>query len=170
MKILIIDKNSYIGTSLEKWIKQYNPEGQIDIVDTKGEEWKKISFSEYDTIFHVAGTAHVSSDLKLEELYYKINRDLAIDIARKAKVDGAKQFVFMSSIIIYGNGMEVINKDTVPKLENFYENSKLQADKGIQELQDVNFNVVSIRPPMIYGKGSTGIYLKLAKLTQEDRS
>ncbi|MFR2839543.1 MAG: NAD-dependent epimerase/dehydratase family protein [Zhenhengia sp.] len=166
MKILITGKDSYIGTSFEKWVKQDNPEWQIDTVDTKGEEWKKMSFSEYDTIFHVAGIAHVSSDPKLEELYYKVNRDLTIDIAKKAKAEGVKQFVFMSSIIVYGNGEKVITKHTVPKPENFYGNSKLQADEGIQQLQDSKFNVVSIRPPMIYGKGSKGNYPKLAKLAQ----
>ncbi|MDU6855744.1 MAG: NAD-dependent epimerase/dehydratase family protein [Clostridiales bacterium] len=166
MKILITGKDSYIGTSFEKWVGQHNPEWQIDTVDTKGEDWKKMSFSEYDTIFHVAGIAHVSSDPKLEELYYKVNRDLTIDIAKKAKAEGVKQFVFMSSIIVYGNGEKVITKHTVPKPENFYGNSKLQADEGIQLLQDSKFNVVSIRPPMIYGKGSKGNYPKLAKFAQ----
>ena len=166
MKILITGKDSYIGTSFDRWVKQDNPGWQIDTVDTKGEDWKKMSFSEYDTIFHVAGIAHVSSDPKLEELYYKVNRDLTIDIAKKAKAEGVKQFVFMSSIIVYGNGEKVITKNTVPKPENFYGNSKLQADEGIQQLQDSKFNVVSIRPPMIYGKGSKGNYPKLAKLAQ----
>lgn len=166
MKILITGKDSYIGTSFEKWVAEYNPEWKIDTVDTKSEEWKNMSFSQYDTIFHVAGIAHVSSEPKLEELYYKVNRDLTINIAKKAKSEGASQFVFMSSIIVYGNNEKVITKHTIPKPKNFYGNSKLQADEGIQQLQDVNFNVVSIRPPMIYGKGSKGNYPKLAKLAQ----
>ena len=167
MKILITGKDSYIGTSFEKWAAQHSPEWKIDTVDTKGEEWKKMSFAKYNTIFHVAGIAHVSSNPKLEELYYKVNRDLTIDIAEKAKAEGVKQFVFMSSIIVYGNSEKVITKHTVPKPENFYGNSKLEADEAIQQLQCDNFNVVSIRPPMIYGRGSKGNYPKLAKMAQK---
>lgn len=166
MKILITGKDSYIGTSFEKWVGQHNAKWQIDTVDTRGEEWKKMIFIQYDTIFHVAGIAHVSTDPKLEALYYKVNRDLTIDMAKKAKEEGVKQFIFMSSIIVYGNHEKVITKNTVPRPENFYGNSKLQADEEIQQLQDDNFNVVSIRPPMIYGKGSKGNYPKLARLAQ----
>lgn len=171
MKILITGANSYIGTSFEKWMKQYGDENIIDTVDTIDEKWKSCDFSKYDVVFHVAGIAHVSADPKLEELYYKVNRDLTIDIAKVAKKNKVKQFVFMSSIIVYGdsstiNHKRIINKDTIPQPSNFYGNSKLQAEKGILPLDDENFNVVVIRPPMIFGKGSKGNYPKLAAMAK----
>lgn len=57
-----------------------------------------------------------------------------------------------------------IIKNTKPKAENFYGDSKLQADLKLQEMNDVSFKVVVVRPPMIYGKGSKGNYPQLAKL------
>lgn len=168
-RILITGANSYIGTSFEKWLQQWPDEYKVDTVDMKDITWKNYSFSGYDVVFHVAGIAHVSTDPKMEELYYKVNRDLTIETAKKAKTEGVKQFIFMSSIIVYGdsshiNRKRVIDKNTVPEPSNFYGRSKLQAEEGILPLQDDNFNVVVIRPPMIFGKGSKGNYPKLAKM------
>src|SRR5699024_11250942 len=81
-----------------------------------------------------------------------------------------KQFVFMSSIIVYGENIKnngVINKNTIPKPTNFYGNSKLEAEQRIELLQSEKFKIVIVRPPMIYGKGSKGNYPKLAKLAQK---
>ena len=171
-KILITGANSYIGTSFEKWVEQWKEEYSVDTVDMVDGTWKEKVFSGYDVVFHVAGIAHVSSDPNMEALYYKVNRDLTIKTAKKAKSDGVKQFIFMSSIIVYGdsshiNHKRVIDRNTVPKPSNFYGNSKLQAEEGIVPLMDDKFKVVVLRPPMIYGKGSKGNYPKLAKMAQK---
>lgn len=165
-KILITGKNSYIGRSFIEYCKKNGIDFEIDELAVRGEEWKSYDFTSYDSVFHVAGIAHNSSDPKLEELYYQVNRDLTIAIAEKAKNDGVKQFIFMSSIIVYGTKNEFIDADTEPDPDNFYGDSKLQAEEGILRLQDNIFNVVIIRPPMIYGKGSKGNYPLLSKLSQ----
>lgn len=162
-KILITGANSYIGTSLEKWLQKNPEEYIVDTVDMMGDGWKEKDFSGFDVVFHVAGIAHVSSDLKLEKLYYKVNSELTIETAKKAKAEGVKQFIFMSSIIVYGNNLTSIDKKTVPSPSDFYGNSKLQAEKGIKSLENENFSILILRPPMIYGKGSKGNYPKLAK-------
>ena len=167
-RILITGKDSYIGTSVENWLKQEPDKYIVDTIDMKDAAWKEINFSRYDAVFHVAGIAHVSSDPKLETLYYKVNRDLAIETAEKAKTDGVRQFLFMSSIIVYGEGGDhgVIREDTVPMPSSFYGDSKLQAEKGILRLASESFRIVILRPPMIYGKASKGNYPRLAKLAR----
>lgn len=168
-KILITGKNSYIGTSVEKWLLREPDKYSVDTIDTKDPTWKENDFSEYDVVFHVAGIAHVSSDPKMEDLYYKVNRDLTVEVAKKAKSEGVKQFIFMSSIIVYGDSTSskrVIDRDTIPTPSNFYGDSKLQAEKGIIPLESDDFKIVIVRPPMIYGKGSKGNYPKLAKLAK----
>ena len=170
-KILITGANSYIGTSLEKWIEKYSNKYSIDTVDMKDDSWKEEDFSQYDVIFHVAGIAHVSSNPSMESLYNKVNRDLPVETAKKAKKAGVKQFIFMSSIIVYGdssnvNGERIIDKNTTPSPSNFYGNSKLQAEENLKPLESDDFKIVILRPPMIYGKWSKGNYPKLAKLAQ----
>lgn len=167
-KILITGKNSFIGQSLELWLNQskYMKRYLIDTVDTINNEWKEMNFREYDIVFHVAGIAHVDSS-KMEDnkkqLYYRVNRDLTIEIAKKAKDENVKQFIFMSSSIVFGDNSKIgknnritSNSDTSPS--SIYGDSKLQADLRIHELQSDIFHVVSLRPPMIYGKGCKGNY------------
>jgi len=168
-KVLITGANSYIGTSFENYLKKYPDQYMIDTVDMKDGSWRDKDFSYYDVVFHVAGIAHVSSDPKLKDLYYRVNRDLTIETAKKAKVEGVKQFIFMSSIIVYGDSSKnkrVIDRTTIPTPSNFYGDSKLQAEEGLKALEDDNFKIVILRPPMIYGKGSKGNYPKLSKAAQ----
>ncbi|MGE6611532.1 NAD-dependent epimerase/dehydratase family protein [Peribacillus sp. NPDC076916] len=169
-KILITGSNSYIGTSLEKWLRKYPDKYSIGFKSLRNDLWKKHDFSEYDVVLHMAGIAHVSSDPKMEEMYYKVNRDLTIETAEKSKEEGVKQFIFMSSIIVYGDSSSnkrIIDKNTVPTPSNFYGNSKLQAEEGIKPLENDKFKVAILRPPMIYGRGSKGNYPKLAKVAQK---
>ncbi len=169
-RVLITGKNSYIGTSLENWLMRQPDKYKVDTVDMKDGSWKEKDFSDYDVVFHVAGIAHVSSDPKMEDLYYKVNRDLTIETAEKAKAEGVKQFIFMSSIIVYGDSSSskrIIDRNTIPTPSNFYGNSKLQAEEGIKDLESDDFKIVVLRPPMIYGKGSKGNYPRLANMAKK---
>ncbi|KON82897.1 NAD-dependent epimerase [Rossellomorea marisflavi] len=166
-KVLITGKTSYIGKNLAHWLGHSPDEYSVECISLKDEEWKDKDFSIYDVIVHVAGIAHVSTDPNMEELYYKVNRDLTLETAKKAKAEGVKQFIFLSSIIVYGDGSmdkKVIDGNTMPTPSNFYGDSKLQGEKGLKLLDSANFKVVIIRPPMIFGKFSKGNYSKLAKL------
>lgn len=167
--ILITGVNSYVGNSLADWLNKEPDKYKIEKISLRNDKWKQHDFSGYDVIVHVAGIAHVSTDPKMEELYYKVNRDLTIEVAKKAKSDEVKQFIFLSSIIVYGEVKEnngIITRDTIPNPSNFYGKSKLEAEKGIESLESEHFKVAIIRPPMIYGKGSKGNYPKLAKLAR----
>lgn len=171
-KILITGANSYIGMTLEEYLSKWPERYQVETIDMVDGTWRKADFSEYDVVYHVAGIAHSDTGNVTEErkaFYYKINTDLTVETAEKAKADGVKQFIFMSSAIVYGDSAPIgaskmITKDTVPHPANFYGDSKLQAENKILPLQDNKFNVVILRPPMIYGKGSKGNYPLLAKM------
>ena len=175
-KILITGANSYIGTSFEQYIKEnYIDAYIVDTIDMIGDSWRDKSFLGYDTVFHVAGIAHSDNgkiSKEKESLYYSVNTDLTIETAKKAKNDGVKQFIFMSSAIVYGDSApigktKVITEETPVSPSNCYGDSKVQAENGIMPLSDESFKVVVLRPPMIYGKGSKGNYPVLAKIAQK---
>ena len=174
-KILITGANSYIGTSFEKYMAQFGDEYQIDTVDMIGDGWKSKSFKGYDTVYHVAGIAHSDSGKITKEkakLYYDVNTKLTIQTARKAKSDSVQQFIFMSSAIVYGDSAPIgkkkmITRNTPVSPANCYGDSKVKAEKGLLKLEDENFKVVILRPPMIYGKGSKGNYPLMSKLAQK---
>jgi len=167
-RILITGANSFVGTSVENWLSRWPSDYHITTVDTMNDVWRKADFANYDVVFHVAGIAHVDPKPEMAPLYYKVNRDLTIEIARHAKESGVKQFIFMSSMIVYHVSKSlkgtVIDRNTTPAPNDFYGDSKLQAEQGLQKLVSSDFKVAILRPCMIYGTNSKGNFQRLARL------
>ena len=174
-KVLITGAGSYIGESFSSYASNNYPALEVNSIDMMDGSWRKADFSSYDIIYHVAGIAHAdvgNVDDATKEKYYKVNTDLAVEVCKKAKAEGVKEFIFMSSMIVYGDSApygkkKVVDKHTIPQPANFYGDSKLQADVAVRDLADDKFKVVVLRPPMIYGKGSKGNYPTLAKLAKK---
>lgn len=170
-RILITGKDSYIGSNFKKYLEQYPNDYYVEELDVREDSWKDFDFSSFDVVYHVAGLAHSTPDESQRELYYKVNTDLTYEVALKAKESDVKQFIFMSSIIVYGSGAigedRVITKDTPLTPDNFYGESKKQAEIKILPLEDESFHIVIVRPPMIYGPGSKGNYPVLAKFAKK---
>lgn len=168
VKILITGAKSFVGTSVEQWLQQWSTDYAVDTVDTMNDKWRDADFAKYDVVFHVAGIAHVDPKPEMAPLYYKVNRDLTIDIARYAKECGVKQFVFMSSMIVYHASKSlkgvVIKAKTAPNPNDFYGDSKLQAENGLKQLSSNEFRVAILRPCMIYGSKGKGNFQRLARL------
>jgi len=165
-RILITGVNSYIGTSFKNWLMQWPDEYTVETVDTISDEWKKKSFSSYDVILHVAGIVHKKEKPEMEKLYYDVNCDLAVAVAKKAKLDGVAQFIFMSTKGVYTPNTPVITAKTEPKPVKLYGRSKLMAEKEISKLISDNFTVSILRPPTVYGRNCSGNYVKLSKLAR----
>lgn len=168
-RVLITGAGSYVGESVRNYILSTAPGlFEIDAADTMNDAWKQADFTQYDVVYHVAGIAHVNADPKMEPLYYKVNRDLTIEVAKVAKSAGVKQFIFMSSQIVFHESQslktEVLTASTKENPNGFYGDSKLQAELGIKPLEDENFKVCILRPCMIYGPNAKGNFPRLAKL------
>ena len=195
-KILILGANSYIGTSFHNYLTtKYPGQYQADIVSLRGDAWKALDWSGYDSVMNVTGKAHADISSLTEEQkqeYYAINCELAVEAAKKVIADGAAQYVYFSSIIVYGDSSNSrkpvrITADTEPAPSNFYGDSKWQAEQKLQELfgtvmrltqPDATDESVSdsphtgtqlaiLRLPMIYGPSCKGNYQTLVKIAQK---
>ena len=171
IKVLITGAHSFVGTSVEKWLLQNPREYIVDTVDTMDDKWKAADFSKYDVVFHVAGIAHVDPKPSMAPLYYKVNTDLTVEVAKHAKNCGVRQFIFMSSMIVYHASKSlkgtIIDVNTEPAPNDFYGDSKLQAENGLRELESGDFCVSILRPCMIYGTNGKGNFQRLARLAQK---
>lgn len=168
-KILITGANSYIGTSFEKWLKQWPEEYKVDTVSMRDDAWKEKGFSEYDVVLHMAAVVHKKEKPEMESLYFKVNRNLPVEVAKKAREAGVRQFIFMSTMAVYGEegkiGEElVITRNTKPNPKTYYGKSKLEAEYELNRLTNENFKVIVLRPPMVYGPNCPGNYSRLEKL------
>ncbi len=174
-RILITGALSYVGMSVESYLGRWPDRYQTDTVDMIDGSWRETSFRGYDAVFHVAGLVHretAKNDPEQASLYEKVNTRLAIETAQKAKADGVKQFLFMSSASVYGLSAPVgkvvmITKDTPLRPVDNYGISKAKAEEGLNALAEEGFKVAILRPPMIYGKGCKGNYRTMAKLAKK---
>ncbi len=170
--VLITGADSFVGAYVQSYLERWPKKYRVQTVGTVNGEWKEQNMSAFDTVFHVAGLAHSDTGRVTEEIrkkYYAVNTVLASAVAKKAKSEGVKQFIFMSSSIVYGNPapvgkQKIIRRDTPCSPANFYGNSKVQAEKRLLTLADNGFGVVLLRCPMIYGRGCRGNFPVLERL------
>lgn len=171
-RVLITGAGSYVGAHVMSRLQEESDKFEVQELSVKGDSWKTLDFSKFDAVYHVAGIAHVSTDPSMESLYMHVNRDLTIEVAKHVKEAGVKQFIFMSSSIVYGDSVPAgtgspITLKTKPNPSNFYGRSKLEAEEGLQALEDESFRVVIVRAPMIFGAHAKGNFPKLVTMARK---
>lgn len=162
MNILITGENGYISNEIYKYLNDYH-----DILkqSVRNEEIKDIDFTRFDVVIHTAAIVHKKESHLSEIEYKKINTELTKILASKAKNAGVKQFIFFSTMAVFGDVQGEINLDTELEPISYYGKSKLEAEKCLQQLEDENFKVAIVRPPMVYGPNCPGNYALLRKLS-----
>lgn len=171
-KVMLVGIGGYIGGKFTEYIKKNYPDWQIDSVDSMNDKWKEGDFHGYDAVYNVSGLAHANARQGSEELYYQVNGQLPIDVAKKAKEEGVPLFVQMSSQIVYGDmsglGEEkMITPETVPSEPTVYGKSKMMAERGLQELVDSTFQVAIMRPPLIYSEYARDNFPRLVNFAKK---
>lgn len=160
--VLIVGTNSFVGNNIKKTINDLNFI-EVSLFEKQPDE---INFNGVDSVIHLAALVHQMKGAPENE-YYKINRDLAFEVAKKAKESGAKQFVFMSTVKVYGEQTQLQqsfneNSECVPI--DPYGKSKLEAENLLKSIEDKNFKVAIIRSPLVYGAGVKANMYNLIKL------
>jgi UDP-glucose 4-epimerase len=164
IKVLVIGAHSYIGQKFREYVSGMRNIGiMTDLVSASDGAWRQVDFSLYDVVLHLSGIVHRKEKKDMERLYYEVNHNLAVEIARKAKENHIKQFIFMSTAAVFGSYNGCVTKETVPNPTTYYGKSKLAAEQDIIKLKTEEYHIAIIRPPMIYGDGCKGNYPKLVK-------
>lgn len=164
----MIGEKSYIGTCFTSFIRRIEHETgehvfEIKAISVRDKHWKKQNFNKCDVILYTAGIVHQKETKKNKNLYFQVNRDLTIEIAKKAKSEGVKQFILLSTMNVYGKTSGIIGKSTIPYPRSIYGKSKLEADQYLLKIADESFKVTILRPPMVYGEGCKGNYCLLSE-------
>lgn len=163
--ILIIGKTGYVSKCFQSYIKQF-PDIEITAISVRNDEWKKMNFSSYHAVFNAIGLAHDNARKGTDKQFRYLNAVLPVQIAEKAKKDGVKTFVHMSSMIVYGENEDIenqslINEKTKPNPAGIYGMSKLEGEKALLTLNDKSFKVAIIRAPLIFNENATDNFKRL---------
>lgn len=172
--ILITGAGSYLGKSLGEYLGQWENDYEIRFLSLRG-DWESFDFHGFDAVYHTAALVHhpeTKDDPEFLPEYLSVNRDLCLNVAKRAKQASVRQFLFLSTEAVYGltapYGKTVtITKDTPLCPKDNYGRSKLEAEQGLAALEDEHFRVAILRPPIIYGKGCTGNFRSLQKFAKK---
>jgi nucleoside-diphosphate-sugar epimerase len=163
-RLLITGKNGYIASRFAEYMERFSESYSTVSISLQNGDWTLEDFSGYDAIIHTAGIAHVRETPQNTALYYEVNCDLAEAIAEKARSEGVRHFVLLSSGSVYGLTEGIITKDTQPRPVTSYGRSKLQGEIAVTALKTADFRIAILRPLMVYGEGCKGNYQTLVKL------
>ena len=162
VRILITGADSFVGKNYIDNSVNKNVE-EISLFDNKPQD---IDFSKYDVIIHLVAIVHQSKTIH-EDQYYKINRDLCVTVAEYAKKAGVKQFIFLSSVKVYGAFIPNSgpwNEDSSCVPEDSYGKSKYEAEIALKKLEESSFIVSIVRTPLVYGAGVKANMLNILRL------
>ena len=165
-RILITGKDSYIGTHIAQYLARFPEMYSVTEISTQPFDPDTDAFSGVDAVVHVAAIVHRKETKETAPLYDAVNRDLAVRVAEKAKRAGAGQFVFFSTMSVYGMDVGTITKDVVPVPKTQYGRSKYAAERRIAPLSDAAFTVTILRPPLVIGPGAKGNPARLERLAK----
>lgn len=167
MNVLITGSTGFVGRNLVTWLSKHldskskiiTPNLRLEAIFNQDEKFQ------CDVAVHLAGIAHKNNVTANE--YERINCEAAIELAKQLANSGMKRFVFISSIGVNGVHTErkAFNEESPTQPCSAYAQSKLNAENGLKELaKKMNFELVIVRPPLIYGEGAPGNFNKLMKI------
>lgn len=165
IRVLITGAGSYIGMHIAQQLMRFPDGFQVRELDVR-KDFSAADFAGFDAVVHVAGIAHQKETAENAPLYRQVNCDLAVKAAQMAKAQGAKQFVFFSSMSVYGMTTGRITADTSPDPSTHYGRSKWAAEQELAKMESDSFRIAVLRPPMIYGRGCRGNYPRLSALAR----
>ena len=170
--VVITGGSGFVAGALRARLEEFPERYRVRAVSLRDAAWRREGFAGCDCVVHTAGIAHVTESPSMAEDYFRVNRDLTLETARRARADGVKQFIFLSSAIVYGDAApagvrRVIGPDTPVQPSGAYGRSKLEAEQGLRTLEGEGFRVAVVRPPMVYGKGCKGNYNALSAMARK---
>ena len=167
MKILITGVHGFVGSNLVQALSKEHTIYGLDIISPIKEgvrftfAWdyleKPNEIPEVDAIIHLAGKAHDTKNEAAAEVYFKVNTELTKKIYDYYLNSSAKKFIFFSTAKAAADKVEgILTEDVIPSPVGPYGESKIAAEKYIQEHLVADKQVYILRPCMIHGPGNKG--------------
>ena len=167
MKILITGVHGFVGSNLVKALSKEHIIYGLDIVNPTKEgvrftfSWdyldKEDGIPEVDAIIHLAGKAHDTKNQTVSDVYFKVNTGLTQKIYDYFLKSKAKKFIFFSTAKAAADKVDgILTEDVIPSPVGPYGESKIAAEKYIQEHLVEDKQVYILRPCMIHGPGNKG--------------
>ncbi len=162
--ILLAGSNGFIGGYFKD---NYSTEYNIKTFSFLDNNLKDLDLSNTDTILHLSALVHQMGGASAKE-YEKINVTQTLELAKLAKQNGVKRFVFISTVKVYREETnEIYTEDSDCNPQDDYGKSKLKAENELYKFEGIDFSVSIIRTPIVYGYGVKANIKSLINLVQK---
>ena len=145
------------------------PDAAICVGEIDGNtDWSK-ALRSIECIVHLASPSdpqHGSPADSLAE-YRRVNVAGSRRLAEQAAAAGVRRLVFMSTIKVNGErtAERAYTENDVPRPEDAYGISKQAAEQALRDVaQKTGIEIVVLRPPLVYGPGVKGNFLRFMNL------
>ncbi|MGX9984884.1 NAD-dependent epimerase/dehydratase family protein [Soonwooa purpurea] len=167
MIISITGTSGFVGKNLSQYL--LNHQIQTKALSLRNDSWKTEFDKNSTAIIHLAGKAHDTSDTSSADEYFKVNRDLTIELFNEFLNSYIRDFFYFSSVKAVADTVDgVLTEDVVPNAITPYGKSKLEAEEYLlsQKIPEGK-RVFIIRPCMIHGPGNKGNLNLLYKIVEK---
>jgi nucleoside-diphosphate-sugar epimerase len=132
------------------------------------------ALSEATIIVHLAARVHEMNEdhEQAYQLYERLNSQATLSLARAAAKLKVRRFVFLSTAKVNGERThyKAFSENDEPCPLGPYAISKWKAEQGLRRIgQEFGLEVVILRPPLVYGPGVAGNFLRLVDLVNRAR-
>jgi nucleoside-diphosphate-sugar epimerase len=120
-------------------------------------------------VVHLAARVHVMKESSGDPLreFRRVNVEGTKSLAYSAAAAGVRRFIFVSTIKVNGDSTsgEPFHADMPPAPQDAYAISKWEAEEALHSVAaESELEVVIVRPPLVYGPGVQGNFLRLMNL------
>jgi nucleoside-diphosphate-sugar epimerase len=133
--------------------------------DQSPEDETRDALQEVSAVVHLAARVHVMADDAADPLreFRRVNCDWTEQLARAAALQGARRFVYLSSIKVNGErSIHPFTEQDPPNPHDPYGISKWEAEQGLARVSSqTGLEIVVVRSPLVYGPGVGGNVLQL---------
>ena len=166
--ILITGSTGFIGQRITNAVhgnirilsRSTQPKYETVVCNLESEIIPNYTLNGIDTVFHLAGFAHVMRDAsEISDLYYKVNVNATVQLANLAVKSGVKKFVFVSSVKAGGNPPlgTCANEKDQKNTGDVYGKTKREAELKLLKIgKESDMHVSVIRPSLVYGPNVKG--------------
>ncbi|MGG5617842.1 NAD-dependent epimerase/dehydratase family protein [Myroides odoratimimus] len=166
-QVTITGFSGFVGQNLVTYL--VNTKRCINEVSLRKEDWKNRIPTTTEVIIHLAGKAHDTANTSSTDEYFKVNRDLTIDLFDHFIKSDAKDFFYFSSVKAVADTVEgVLKEDVIPNPYTPYGQSKQEAEQYLLNASlPEGKRLFIIRPCMIHGPGNKGNLNLLYKVVEK---
>jgi nucleoside-diphosphate-sugar epimerase len=146
-----------------------SPESAVGVGEIDGNtDWSK-ALRGIEYIVHLASPSAPPRGSPADSLagYRRVNVAGSRRLAEQAAAAGARRLVFMSTIKVNGErtAERAYTENDAPRPEDAYGISKQEAEQALRDVaQKTGLEIVVLRPPIVYGPGVKGNFLRLMNL------